>query len=229
MLGREQGMHGWMRKEWKRMDEPTAAQALCDLLARAHARRSGTGGLYNACEKAVHYELLSEIYADGVWGTRAEVPITARRQGPPPSGDRPRSAVACDRRAPRRRRGERRCDLVIPLIDATELWVEAKIIWFAYTGPHAYWTLDKYKTSPGDDWAKLEMAVERGQRRAVLVLAAWDLGRGGASDAKKWLSHTTAALRSQGARLRGSADLAPFDFPYSGGIQQLRGRVLCWA
>jgi hypothetical protein len=115
-----------------------------DSLRDAHERKPFVGGLFNAYEPAVHYELFNSALARGLNETSQERPIG---------------------------KGQTSCDLVFPLADGEELWLEVKQWWFlskAYASP--YFMQTKCRGRPVGDWEKL------GEKRyrAVLLLRAWD-------------------------------------------------------
>lgn len=127
------------------MGSGDVAEWVSDLVVECHGRHDPfVGGLFNAYEKAVHYELLTRLYQRGVWRAECERPI-------PGTGGK--------------------CDLVIPLDEGGRLWLEVKLWWF-FLGPTVRaWTMERAKTWPVGDWEKLERC---NGRRAVMLVRMWD-------------------------------------------------------
>ena len=156
----------------RRLDYSEVAPFLFNALQRAHEREPFVGGLFNAYEPAVHYELFNAALAERLDETLQEEPI---RDG-----------------------GQTSCDLVFPLIDNDWLWVEVKMWWFlhqAYDSP--YVMLSKTHQWPCDDWCRLE-TLRKGKQRALLLIRAWD-DAAAKQTADAWLDRLIPLMAESGA------------------------------
>ncbi len=140
------------------------------LLVRFHDRELAVGGLFNAYEKALHFALITEAYRDGYWSAEQE-----QRLG----------------------RGAR-IDVCFALDERRKLWVEMKQWWFLYNPAYAYWTAPTYRNSLLQDWEKLTVARQGGDRRAVMLMRAWDSTEQAKQDADNWLREVSDSKQLQG-------------------------------
>lgn len=129
------------------------------------------GGLFNAYEVAVHYELLTAALAEGFHDTWQEASLG---------------------------KGQTSCDLVFPLLEEDRLWIEVKQWWFLHTAfETSYVNFSKTKGWPLIDWERLA-SVPRGRQRAVLLLRSWD-DEAGKTKADQWLNGLIPMMRQAGA------------------------------
>jgi hypothetical protein len=141
------------------LDPLEASPFLLDALQAAHERQPFVGGLFNAYEPALHYELFTAALARGLDDTWQEASLG---------------------------RGQTSCDLVLPLSGAERLWVEVKMWWFLYEAYEArYLNFEKTRGWPLADWERLAHVPEGGHR-ALLLVRTWDspIGKKKADD---WL------------------------------------------
>lgn len=166
----------------------SAVQFLLDSLEIAHRREPFVGGLFNAYEIAIHYELFTAALAEGLHDTWQEAPLG---------------------------NGQTTCDLVFPLQGNDRLWVEVKQWWFLH---HAYETpyvnFGKTKGWPLVDWERLA-SIPSGTQRAVLLLRAWDDDKG-KDKANEWLDSLVPLMKQSGApELPEFRSLKAFTYPGS--------------
>jgi hypothetical protein len=112
-----------------------ASEFILSALREAHERNVAVGGLFNAYEKAVHYELLTAALRKGLGATKHEAYLGRRQY----------------------------CDFVFPLESAEEFWLEVKMWWFlehVYQSP--YEMMPKTQYWPVDDWERLRSKPQRG-------------------------------------------------------------------
>ncbi len=162
-----------------------AVRRLIGFLETAHLARLHSGGLFNAYEKAVQYELINSLYAAGLWGATVEHPLPTR------SG---------------------RCDLVIPLGDDRKLWVELKMWWFLYKkSPWQFASVRKVLPWPKGDWEKLECVTKQAHDRAVVLLRFWDDHESAKATSSAWFTELMHEWQDAPAPEHG--DLAAFRSP----------------
>lgn len=111
-----------------------AVPFILSALEKAHERAPRVGGLFNAYELAVHYEIFNAALAHGLDDTWQEAALPE---------------------------GRGKCDLVLPL-GTERLWLEVKSWWFlhhAYKSPY----VNQAKTTswPASDWLRLAAEEHR--------------------------------------------------------------------
>lgn len=152
--------------------EPTkAADFLLDALQAAHEREPFSGGLFNAYEPAVHYELFTAALGRGLDDTWQEEPLG---------------------------RGQTTCDLVFPLVGEDRLWVEVKMWWFLFEAyASRYVNYGKTRGWPLADWERLAHPP-KGRHRALLLIRTWD-SDAGTQKAVEWLDGLKTMMTRAGA------------------------------
>jgi hypothetical protein len=171
------------------MNPNDIATELLKIVEAAHIRNRTVGGLFNAYEKVVHYEILTALYRKGLWTANQEMPLELNK--------------GC------------RCDLMIPLGD-TRLFLEIKMWWFLY-GRLAFKTFGKpsdlQKTWPANDWRKLKDGVSSQDHRGVLLMRSWDDKPDAVLAANSRLLELQQELETIGAPTPMVKDLAAFSYP----------------
>lgn len=191
----------WFHSDWARLASKDAGKQLCELVQASHELAAGVGGLFNAYEKALQYQLQTGLFQKDILGTRAEVSIPGRGG---------------------------KCDLVVPLQPVGFLWLELKLMWFADGEPHRYTSATKVHHSPRRDWLRLRKVTASGDRRGVLVLCGWDDSPGCRRRAQAWLTGLSKYLIRHGARRPAVRPLSKYAFTHGEGIQRFWGKVACW-
>lgn len=168
-------------------------------LQKAHSERLSVGGLFNAYEPVLHYNIYCSALDEGSWDTTQEQPY----------GE-----------------GQKTCDLKIPLSDNASIWLEIKMWWFlfdAYESPYVMQSKTKYW--PVDDWKRLQK-IPKNDHRALLLMSVWDNDRG-RNMASDWLSSLTDELRKNNVPALVNRQLDPA--AYQGKYKHTRaGKLILW-
>jgi hypothetical protein len=184
----------------QRLDYVEAVRFLFEALHGAHEREPFVGGLFNAYEAAVHYELFNAALARRLDETLQEESLG---------------------------KGQTSCDLVFPLSNDDWLWVEVKMWWFlhqAYNSP--YVMLGKTHDWPLIDWERLEYPP-KGRQRALLLVRTWD-DAAAKKKADEWRDGLIRLMAERGAPASPLV-LALKERTYPGPKEHTRsGDVLLW-
>lgn len=176
-----------------------AANFLFDALQGAHEREPFVGGLFNAYEPAVHYELFNAALARGLDDTWQEAALG---------------------------KGQTSCELVFPLVGADRLWVEVKQWWFlldAYASP--YVNFRKTFGWPLADWERLAHPPV-GRQRALLLIRTWD-NDAGLAKAEDWLEGLKPMMARAGAPPPLTRALKPRAYPAPKLHTRMGDAILC--
>jgi hypothetical protein len=182
------------------LDPKEASSFLLDALQAAHDREPFVGGLFNAYEPALHYELFNAALARGLDDTWQEEALG---------------------------RGQTTCDLVFPLVGDDRLWVEAKMWWFLFEAyASSYVNYEKTRGWPLADWERLAHPP-KGHHRALLLTRTWD-NEAGLKKADEWLDGLTKMMIAAGASSPVSRSLK--SRTYAGPHRHTRyGDVILWS
>src|SRR5262245_53105126 len=124
------------------------ADFLHNALRSAHERDKSVGGLFNAYEKVLHYEIFTACLRDGLWEATQEA-----RLG----------------------KGQQACELKVPLDDATSAWIEMKMWWFLNRAYESPYTMEVKSLSwPALDWERLQDLTPVADTKVLLLMRCWD-------------------------------------------------------
>jgi hypothetical protein len=144
------------------------APFILEAAVTAHERKPFVGGLFNASEAAVRWEIFNAALNRGLWNTGQEIAL-----------------------------GQRNCDLVLPLGGGKRLWLEVRMWWFlmnAFKRPYA--VQSKSRSWPWADWVRLPQ--DRMNHRGVLLVRTWDDGEGAKGKADDWRVQLAEMMAYQG-------------------------------